>query len=58
MQRTTFTDTTARIWQHMRLEYVGTVGELVRATEVGSVRDTGNAPCVATKRRTGTGTAC
>jgi len=58
MQRTTFSDTTARVWQHMRLEYVGTVGELVRAGMVGSVRDTGNSACSTDKRRTGTGTAC
>lgn len=39
----------------MRLEYVGSVGELMRATTTGSFRDSATNGCGTTRRRTDDG---
>jgi hypothetical protein len=45
------------VWEPIRLSYLGTIGELMRATNAGSKRDS-SMGCGTTRRRTGTGTPC
>jgi hypothetical protein len=42
----------------MRLDYLGQVGELMRATMTGSKRDDTQKGCGSDRRKTGTGTPC
>jgi hypothetical protein len=48
----------AREWEPMRLDYLGQVGELMRATMTGSKRDDTQKGCGSDRRKTGTGTPC
>lgn len=45
-------------WEPMRLQYLGQVGELMRATTTGSKRDDSKNGCGSSRRKTGTGTPC
>jgi hypothetical protein len=45
-------------WEPMRLDYLGQVGELMRATTTGSKRDDPQKGCGSDRRRSGTGDPC
>ncbi len=49
----------ANAWEPMRLSYVGSIGELMQTSTVGSTRD-GTLGCGTTRKRTAppAGTAC
>lgn len=47
-----------RDWEPMKLDYLGQVGELMRATTTGSKRDDPMKGCGSDRRKTGTGTPC
>jgi hypothetical protein len=47
-----------RGWEPMRLDYLGQVGELMRATTTGSKRDDPQKGCGSDRRKTGVGNPC